>query len=83
MNIINSRGGCRYTPYTPPPPPPGYGPDHVDISTASNSSTVYMLQEEVYMRQLVGCEIEKPWRRRATGVQPKEERILWTEAQLS
>ena len=22
MNIINSRGGCRYTPYTPPPPPP-------------------------------------------------------------
>ena len=21
MNIINSRGGCRYTPYTPPPPP--------------------------------------------------------------
>ena len=24
MNIINSRGGCRYTPYTPP----GYGPVH-------------------------------------------------------
>ena len=23
MNIINSGGGCRYTPYTPPP---GYGP---------------------------------------------------------
>ena len=25
MSIINSRGGCRYTPYTPP----GYGPDEM------------------------------------------------------
>ena len=41
MNIINFRGGCRYTPYTPP----GYGPATVLIHVQLTSGPGHGLSQ--------------------------------------